>query len=119
MGRIARMAHAHVPEGVQDSLIGEDAIGGHQVIEHFGGNIDHVLRHYSLSKRTVEWAAGGAIPISLIFRKAADPVEPGHELNTCFNAVVLSSRAGRRPITPEQTVGKGISRCEPYQDKIY
>ena len=30
------MANAHVPEGVQNPLIGEDAIGGNKIVKYFG-----------------------------------------------------------------------------------
>src|SRR6516162_1300210 len=39
------MANAHMPERIQDALIGQNAIGGDQIIEQVGGNIDRAYFH--------------------------------------------------------------------------
>jgi hypothetical protein len=62
------MANAHVPEGVQYPLVGKDAIGGDKIIENLGSNVDHILRHKSLLKRSIDGTSGW------IGRPAHDPV---------------------------------------------
>ena len=37
-----------MPEGIEDALVGENTVGGDEIVQHFRGNIDEVLRHSSL-----------------------------------------------------------------------